>query len=234
MTKLEQFKNEAENALPIAANANASKEAKASAFASLAWLALQILTGGNVKEEIELGKMVSKEGKYQALRQCVSNARPLANTLQEGNTITIENKREKTSATFNREDVLNAENPLFSVAVAYKGTRDKQEKVKEAFSDADAMALYAKAEGLTVSDIKKGTQGAQAEAIRQGHIMHAEQEKANFIASLADNVENMIGEFKTLHAYDPAKARHVLERLQAIAVNSVPELIDDMDEAQAA
>lgn len=199
MDKLAQWNEAAEKALPVAVNAKATKEQKQSAFSELAFLSLQVLAAGIAKDEISLAKAVSKEGKFQALRQCVSNARPLANMLQEGKEIVIENKKEKTFSSFTKEQVLKSETPLFSVASAYKAHRATQEKVVKEMTNDDFAKLELEATGeMTFSEYSKLSQGAKDDVINRGKIRYTEGLKEQAAMQAAVTLQSLIEAYNSL------------------------------------
>lgn len=159
----------ANEALPVALTAKEARTQKQSLFNELAFLSLQVLLHGKVKDEIALTKAVSKEGQFHELRQCRSNAAALVQGIIDNGSITIINKREKTSLTFTKAEILEAESPLFSIATAYKALREK-------LSDDDFMTLALEQEqGLTLAEAKKLSQGAQADLVNQGKLIYQER-----------------------------------------------------------
>lgn len=199
MDNLTKWTEAAERALPVAVNAKASKEQKQTAFSELAFLSLQVLASGKAKDEISLAKAVSKEGKFQALRQCVSNARPLANMLHEGKDIVIENKKEKTFSTFSKAQILETETALFSVASAYKAYRATQEKVVKEMTNDDFAKLELEATGeMTFSEFSKLSQGAKDDVINRGKIRYTEGLKEQATMQAAANLQMVIDAYNDL------------------------------------
>lgn len=169
-----EWKVKAEHASKLAIDAKATGNAKSSAFNDLAFSALQILLMGKVQDEVALAALVSKNGPYQALRQCVSNARGLIDTFNAG-PLVVTNKKDKTTHTFTKDGVMLADVPLFSVASAYKATRPDAND-GPADKDFIGLALEAEGSGLTTRDILKMSQPVIDDYVSRGRAIH---EQAN-------------------------------------------------------
>lgn len=211
-----QWENTATQALAINAKASASRDEKAKVFNDLAWLSLNILINNKIQDRVSLAKAVSKEGKFFSLRQCVSNAKPLATQALEQGFITVPEGRgkKKTEKQFTVAEVTASDKPLFTVSSAYRNTLKNAEAVEtdETFTDDMAMALYAEAEGLDVKTIKE--MGLTQEAITQGHILHSAAIKAEALAKLPELAHEIDAKFSVIFATDKAMAQSVLQNLQ--------------------
>ena len=211
-----QWENTATQALAVNAKASASKDEKAKVFNALAWLSLNILIANKIQDRVSLAKAVSKEGKFFSLRQCVSNAKPLATQALEQGFITVPEGRgkKKTEKQFTVAEVTASDKPLFTVSSAYRNTLKNAESVEtdETFTDDMAMALYAEAEGLDVKTIKE--MGLTQEAITQGHILHGAAIKAQALAELPNLYNDIEAKFSVIVAADMEMAKSLVSSLQ--------------------
>lgn len=216
---IKQFETVATQAAAVAGPLAEAQAQKKSLFAELSFLALRIELKADLQENLAMLKMVSKEGQFQKLRQCVSNAHKPAEFIAANGFITVTEKQDgkNVPVTYTKEQILNSEVCLFSVATAYKKMLDaeKQEnpaKKSAEFSDEDAIALYAKETGQQAADIKK-IPLVKAEAIKQGHLMWQQRARANEIAMLESDAFAIRDEFKRIYALAPDLAIELLNGL---------------------
>ena len=213
--KIEQFKDLAKQALPIFASAKETSDKKKEFSRSLSWLALQVLASEKVSDEIEIGKLVSKTGPYQALRQCVSKARLVANVVIEKGCVSVTSKKEPVK-TFSLASILASDEELFSVATVYNALKNAMETPEKTMTNDDFIALAIKDTGLTLKDIHAMSQAAQEQYVTEGMTIHADMETEALAGNFDDNlasVKNMLDGLMVINS----------ERVQALIKQYVAE-----------
>lgn len=215
MTNLTNWKETAKEAATKKADAATTSEAKKAIFNKLAFMSLQILLEGKIQDKQALAQAVSKNGEFHSLRQCVSNARPIALSIQENGSIEVtEGKGEnRTVKTYSKEDVLTAPEPAFTVSTVYRNMRKTKEDI-ETTTDEDALQEYATNSGMTVREIKNMYDAETlADAIKQGHVLIAEQHKQNIVDNAAVIAETLKEQYSELATVAPDIARTLLDDL---------------------
>lgn len=240
---MKQWLEVANQALPIAANAaNANGVKKESSlFANLAYLSLQVMLNGTIQNRQALKELVSKEGRFNALRQCVSNAKPLAVMINQAGFIQYMDKDSGAIKQFTKEDIINSNTPLFSVATVYKKVKEGENanapETKE-LTDSAAIALFAKSQGTEASLYKNtGNPADTLHAVEQGRALHAAQAKDTMLANVKETSETIRNQVSALYALDMDTAINLVNELIEIvsAHETKPALVDDMQPvAQAA
>jgi len=206
--------------------AKESRDNKASLFNQLAFLSLQILITGKLQDKASLAHAVSKEGKFFSLRQCVSNAKPLALIIiEQGSLIVKEGKGKKqTEKTFTKAEILESEVPVFTVSSAYRALRtDKEDTSKDllpdTLTDSQAIQFYLEGSGLTADMLISAED--KAEAAANGHALYAEKRKADMQNNIVETKTAIVTSMKAIYLADEKTGRAILAELQAMFSDTV-------------
>lgn len=239
-TMLNKFDNLATIALNLKHDSKAQSEQKTKAFNALAFEALQIHIAGKIQDIQALEQAVSKKGKFNDLRQVVSNAKPIALLLKTEGNFTF--KEGKVQRTLTLTEVIESQEPCFTVSTAYKAYLKAREEsqgetigkaklpptANECLKAAIENSNDATVQSMTVNELLKAYPQAIIDSmIAEGQGILAAEENASEIVSLLDTIGK---KFSELVALDANKAQFLLEVL-ALELNQEPQ---EQAEKQAA